>query len=107
MTSLVVARETSVAVHGHEGSGWSEMDGAELYVQDVGSDRRERAELENTDALALQMREFAECVRTGADPEVTGEVGAEAVAVLEAARISVAERRPVALADVRSGKEAL
>lgn len=107
MTSLVVARETSVAVHGHEGSGWSEMDGAELYLQDVGSDRRERAELENTDALALQMREFAECVRTGADPEVTGEVGAEAVAVLEAARISAAERRPVALADVRSGKEAL
>ena len=107
MTSVVVARETSVAVHGHAGSGWSEMDGAELYLQEVGMDRRERADVEVVDALAIQLREFSECIRAGTEPEVTGEVGAGVVAVLEAARISAAERRPVSLADVRSGTEVL
>lgn len=102
-TSLVLPRETSIAVHGHEGSGWSEMDGAELHLQSPGMVSRERQELAVTDAVADQMREFADCIRTGSDPGVTGEVGRDVVAVLEAARISVAEHRPVNVADVRSG----
>ena len=100
MTSLVVPRETSISVHGHTGSGWSEMDGAEFYLQAIDAERRERREIEVTDAIADQMREFAESIASGEDPEVTGEVGAGVVAVLEAARISAAERRPVSVADV-------
>ena len=105
-TSVVLPRETSVAVHGHEGSGWSERDGEELYLQSATEPHRRRHDVPARDAVADQMREFAECIRTGADPETTGEVGRDVIAVLEAARISVAERRPVALADVRSGRAA-
>lgn len=106
-TSVVLSRETSVAVHGHEGSGWSEMDGAELYVQTPDMASRRPEEVTVLDATADQMREFAECIQTGRDPEVTGEVGADVIAVLEAARISVAEHRPVSVADVRARKVAI
>ena len=104
-TSLVMPRETSVAAHGPGGSGWSEVDGAELYQQHVDAPARERVEVEPVDALAEQLGEFADCVTRGEDPEVTGEVGARIVAVLEAARISAAERRPVDVRDVVAGTE--
>ena len=103
-TSLVVPRQASVAVHGPGGSGWSEMDGAELYLQATKALERERQEIQPVDAIADQMVEFADCIRDGRDPEVTGEVGRDVVAVLEAARISAAERRPVLVADVRDGR---
>lgn len=103
-TSVVLPRETSVAVHGHEGSGWSEMDGAELYIQTTDMAGRRPEEVPPLDATADQMREFAECIQTGKDPEVTGEVGADVIAVLEAARISVAEHRSVSVGDVRARK---
>ena len=105
-TSVVLPRETSIAVHGHDGSAWSEQDGAELYLQSPADAVRRRQEIAATDALAEQMGEFARCIRSGADPEVPGEAGREVVAVMEAARISVAERRPVAVADVREGSVA-
>ena len=63
----------------------------------------ERREITVIDAVADQMREFAECIASGSDPEVAGEQGRDVIAVLEAARISVAEHRPVLLADVRDG----
>lgn len=102
-TSLVLPRQTAISVHGHGGSGWSEMDGAELYLQSVGMEGRQRQEIEPVDAIADQMREFADCIHNGKDPEVTGEIGRDVVAVLEAARISAVERRPVSVADVRAG----
>jgi predicted dehydrogenase len=102
-TSVVLPREATISVHGHDGSGWSERDGAELYLQSVTDPHRERHEIAVNDPVADQMREFAECIRTGADSETTGEHGRDVVAVLEAARISVAEHRPVAIADVRNG----
>lgn len=103
-TSIVLPRETAVAVHGHDGSGWSELDGAELYLQRPDERERHRADVEPADAVADQMAEFAHSVRTGDDPQVTGERGADVIAVMEAARISAAERRPVAVSDVRSGE---
>ena len=71
-TSVVLPRETSIAIHGHDGSGWSEMDGAELYLQSPTEPARQREEVEVTDALAEQMGEFARCIRSGDDPEVAG-----------------------------------
>ena len=103
-TSIVLPRETSIAVHGHDGSGWSEADGAELYLQSPTEPARTRSHIPAVDAVAEQMREFATCIRTGADPEVAGEQARDVIAVLEAARISVAEHRPVAIEDVRSGR---
>lgn len=106
-TSVVLPRAATIGVYGHDGSAWSEKDGAELYVQPVAERTRARADVTPTDALADQMREFARCIRTGSDPEVAGEQGGEVVAVLEAARLSARERRPVAVADVREGRLSL
>ena len=103
-TSSVLPRETSIAIHGHDGSGWSEMDGAELYLQSPQQSTRENRDVEVTDVLAAQMAEYAVCVRSVADPEVPGEAARDVVAVMEAARISLAEHRPVSVADVTSGR---
>lgn len=103
-TSVVLPRETSIAVHGHDGSGWSEVDGAELYLQSPTDRSRVRQEIPAVDAVAEHMMEFATCIRTGADPQVAGEQGRDVIAVMEAARISVAEHRPVAVDDVVSGR---
>ncbi|HSK95470.1 MAG TPA: Gfo/Idh/MocA family oxidoreductase [Euzebyales bacterium] len=100
-TSVVLPREATIAVHGHDGSGWSERDGAELYLQSPAQPHRERHDVDAVDAVAEQMREFAGCVRSGKDPETAGEQGRDVVAVLEAARYSADERRPVPLAEVR------
>jgi predicted dehydrogenase len=102
-TSVVLPRETTIAVHGHDGSGWSELDGAQLFLQSPTERERQRRDVEPVDAVAEQFVEFAECIRTGADPEANGEAGRDVVAVMEAARLSVAQHRPVAIADVRDG----
>ena len=103
-TSVVLPRQTTISVHGHEGSGWSERDGEELYLQPADASARQPQPIDPIDAVAEQMREFADCIRTGRDPEATGERARNVVAVLEAARISAAQRRPVAVADVREGR---
>ena len=102
-TSVVLPRETTIAVHGHDGSGWSELDGAELYLQSPTEPQRQRHDVALVDAVADQFLEFADCIRTNADPEVNGERARDVVAVMEAARISAAQRQPVAIADVRTG----
>ncbi len=58
-----------------------------------------------TDAkiLALEYHEFGECLRTGQPPEVTGEVGKRAVALVYAAFESGLAGRAVTLAEVESG----
>jgi predicted dehydrogenase len=103
-TSVILPRQVTIGVHGPDGSGWSEVDGAELYLQEPSARQRTRLAVEAVDAVADQMREFAACIRSGDDPEATGERGCDVVAVLEAARISVAEHRPVDVSDVRDGR---
>jgi predicted dehydrogenase len=55
-----------------------------------------------TDAkiMALEFHEFGECIRTGAQPEVSGEVGRKAVALVNAAFESGALGRAVTIAEV-------
>jgi predicted dehydrogenase len=53
--------------------------------------------------LALEYHELAECVRTGAQPEVTGAVGKRAVALVYALFESSAAGRPVTIEEVESG----
>ena len=53
--------------------------------------------------LAIEYHEFAECVRTGREPEVDGDVGRRAVALCYAAFESSTLNRPVTLDEVISG----
>ena len=56
----------------------------------------------DTDAklLALEYHEFGECIRTGSQPEVTGEVGRQAVALVNAAFESGCLGRAVSIEEV-------
>jgi predicted dehydrogenase len=56
----------------------------------------------DTDAriLALEYQEFGECMRTGAPPEVTGEVGRRAVALIYALFESAVLGRPATIDEV-------
>lgn len=53
--------------------------------------------------LALEYHEFGECIRTGQPPEVTGEVGRRAVAMVYAALESGKLGRPVTIDEVERG----
>lgn len=57
-------------------------------------------EVSPVDTHAEQLEEFAGCIRTGARPEVSGEDGLKALAIVEAALKSSCERRPVRIAEV-------
>ncbi len=67
----------------------------------VGLDNeRKPVEVQRNDSLLEEVTEFGECVRTGTEPEVTGEVALLALAVVEAAIRSDAEGRPVEVAEL-------
>jgi len=53
-----------------------------------------------TDDRLEELEEFGECIRTGGQPEVTGEMGLRNLAVVRAALKSHQERRPVTIAEI-------
>jgi predicted dehydrogenase len=52
--------------------------------------------------LAIEYREFGECIETGAPPEVDGYVGRQALALCNAALESSVLNRPVTLAEIEA-----
>jgi len=54
--------------------------------------------------IALEQHEFAECIQTGATPEVDGAVGLRAVAIVYALFESQAAGRPVTVDEVAAGE---
>ena len=91
-TSMVVPDVARTALHGTKATAWIERDGDILCVQGVGERSPEVTEYprELLDPVADQLAEFARCIREGIDPEVTGEVALESVAILEAITLSSA-----------------
>ena len=79
-TLLAAGPVNTVAVHGTEGSAFTEQDGTVLSRQKRGEADRKPSPVEPVDTLAEQMAEFVESIRTGREPE-TG--GPEALAVVE------------------------
>src|SRR5262249_11543605 len=63
--------------------------------------------IEFHEPLAYQDQHFVNCVINGTEPATDGQSGRAVVAVLEAAQISLAERRAVALDEVHSYDSAL
>jgi predicted dehydrogenase len=84
-TAWVYANRTNtITVHGTEAQGWSEGDGARLFIAKRGQAERAEVRLAQTDPVVEQLAEFARCVRQGGRPEVGGEEGTAAIAVLDA-----------------------
>jgi predicted dehydrogenase len=54
--------------------------------------------------IALEYHEFAECIRTGADPEVDGHVAKRAIAMVDALFESQIAGRPVTIAEIEDGR---
>jgi predicted dehydrogenase len=90
LSSFFTPWRISLAVYGTGGAGFADRDGSTLHFQPV--DERESTEIPLTplDVVSEQLAEFADCIRDGTSPEVSGEQGFAVVAVLEAATRSVA-----------------
>ena len=84
-TSSVLANRTSLlTLHGAEAQAFSEADGSQLYLWKRGEPDRAAIPLTPVDTIVEELAEFARCARDGRRPEVGGEEGTAAVAVLEA-----------------------
>jgi len=97
-TSWIHATRTAtITLHGTEGQAWHEADGARLFTARRGDAARKEVALTSVDAVVEELAEFARCVREGTRPEVGGEEGTAAIAVLEAIVESAATGRAVAV----------
>ncbi len=100
-TSLVLPQRCDVSVAGTEAIAWSEEDGTRVFRQSLEQSSREEEPVEDFDALADQMAEFAACVRDGARPETGAPEAIAVVEVLQAIIESLRTGRSVDIADVR------
>lgn len=100
-TSRTIPKICVTGVYGTQSSAWSEEEGTRLYRQGIDETTRTEVAIEPADEMAVQLAEYADCIRDGSTPEITGEVALEVVAILEAGMISHAQSRAVELAEVR------
>jgi predicted dehydrogenase len=101
-TSLRTPKLVSCAAHGSEMVASSEMDGLRLKTLMGNDDEETDRRYESFDAVADNLANFIECIRTGSQPETNGEVGVAVVEILEAMTLSAASRgATVELADLR------
>jgi predicted dehydrogenase len=89
-------------IHGTEGNVLVDEMGGGAYYQKRGSETFEQfsmpdAKTQLVDSLAVEMDEFAKCIQEGKKPEVAGEEGMAAVAVMEAILRSAEADGPVNL----------
>jgi predicted dehydrogenase len=95
-TSWVHANRTAMmTLHGSEAQAFVEADGSRLAVAKRGEPVPSPVALAPVDAVVEELAEFARCVREGSRPEVGGEEGTAAIAVLDAIVESVATARAV------------
>ncbi|MGH9247896.1 MAG: Gfo/Idh/MocA family protein [Acidimicrobiales bacterium] len=99
-TSTVVPARTTTAAFGSEGAAWSEEEGQRLFRQGITDPGRHEVDVDGVDAMVDQMREFADCIRTGKKPEVDGEQALLVVALLEAAVLSHGRGQVVQVSEV-------
>lgn len=98
LTSFFTPVLSRVSVHGTDATAYMEADGQRLTYQRRGETNPGDVSLPEVNPLTDELTEFAGVARGEATPEVGGEEGLEAVAVLEAAVVSAetAEAQDVA-----------
>ena len=101
--NLVTSHYTPVTeelcIFGSVASASSHNEGSRLFTQQRGEMDRNEVPLEEIDALAEQLAEFAGAVKGTSVPETDGEVGLAVIAVLEAAIASVERGEAVSVAE--------
>ncbi len=103
--SFLTPTRNFLQIHGTEGVVLVDEEGGAAYYQKRGTEELVRQPLPDSnvqrlDSLAEEVDEFAACIQEGGKPEVTGEEGMAAVAVIEAAVRSAETNGPVAIADL-------
>lgn len=98
VTLLATAGVNTVTVYGSDGAAWSEEDGTRLFVEKRGEPSRTEFPVTPINTVADEMAEFAECIRTGSQPETGPDAAIPVVDVLEAIIESAASRRSVDVA---------
>ncbi len=87
--SFITPDRNTFQIHGTKGVLYIDEEGGSVSFQKKGEEVLNRFSLPDADAqrissLQEEMEEFGRCIQTGEIPEVTGEVGLNAVAVIEA-----------------------
>jgi predicted dehydrogenase len=98
VTLLATAGVNAVAVYGSEAAAWTEEDGTRLFSLKRGEPSRTEQPVTPIDTIADEMSEFADCIRTGGQPETGPEAAIHVVDVLDAIIESAANRRAVDVA---------
>ncbi|MDA1001707.1 MAG: Gfo/Idh/MocA family oxidoreductase [bacterium] len=102
--TMLTGTRNFTQIHGTEGNVLVDEMGSAAFYQKKGSEEFERFPMPDhmtqlADSLAEEMDEFAACIQEGAKPEVGGEEGMAAVAVIEAILRSAEADGPVNLDD--------
>ncbi len=93
VTLLATAGVNTVTVYGSDAAAWSEEDGARLFVQRRGEPSRVEIPVTTIDTIADEMAEFADCIRSGRQPETGVAAALSVVDVLDAIIASAESRR--------------
>ncbi len=86
-------------VHGTEGNAFCEH-GRHVAFRKAGTEKPIIIEVDPVDTQLEELEEFADCIRTGAKYEITGEDGLRALAIVHAAFASAQKGTPVAIKDI-------
>jgi predicted dehydrogenase len=98
--SFLTPSREFLQIHGTEGVVLVDQEGGSAYYQKKGTRNLVKqplsdADTQRRDSLAEEIDEFASCIQEGGRPEVTGEEGLAAVAVIEAIVKSAESGSPV------------
>lgn len=91
-----------VNVYGTEGNLYCEG-GGQLFLRKAGTGERVSVALQPSDSQIEELEEFARCCRQGTRPEVDGQAGLKALAVVRAALHSHSQKRPVSISEILAG----
>jgi predicted dehydrogenase len=103
--SFLTPTRNFLQIHGTEGVVLVDEEGGAAYTQKKGTRTLERlplpdADIQQRDSLVEEMNEFASCIQEGGRPEVTGEEGLAALAVIEAILRSAESGAPILVKDL-------
>lgn len=103
--SFLTPTRNFLQIHGVEGIVLVDEEGGAAYYQKKGTNHLVREQLpdaatQRRDSLAEEMDEFARCIQEGGRPEVAGEEGLAALAVMEAIVKSGESGLPIQIKDL-------
>jgi predicted dehydrogenase len=108
--SFITPDRKFLQIHGTEGVLLLEEDDGSISYQKKGTKHMVKsampnADIQRLDSLIEEIGEFAHCIQTGEKPEVTGAVGMDAIAIIEAIYRSAESNVTINVQDLLLNKE--